>query len=151
MPRESYEADLDVLNVKVKKKEPKRLCGLCEGEKAVGKYYVHPSESENHGWWRVCSMCADMVSRVGANVQYYKYSREYKQGYELEVNPLPVQVKNCQHKWEKWSNVGEHDKNRDAIFDWMRCTECEVYGKRFGLGHSPITELMMEIDLSCCR
>lgn len=129
----------------------KRECQLCEGAKAVGKYYVDPSESENYGWWRVCSDCADMVSRVGAQVQYYKYSKQYKEGYHFEANPLPDHVKSCDHEWFKWSNVGEHDKHRDAIFDWMRCTKCDVYGKRFGLGQSGIEDLMMEIDLSCSR
>lgn len=149
--REAIEAAINVLAGQTPTKQPKRLCELCEGERAVGKYYVHPSESENHGWWRVCSMCADMVSRVGANVQYYKYSKEYKQGNKLETITLPEHVQNCQHQWEKWSNTGEHDKKRDAIFDWMRCERCGVYGKRFGLGQLGVEDLMMEIDLNCYR
>ncbi|EKF9265858.1 hypothetical protein O1B53_003048 [Vibrio cholerae] len=148
MSFESVQAAIAVLTGEdVKPQKPcVRDCQLCQsGEKAVGKYYVDPSESDNHGWWRVCSYCADMVSRVGANVQYYKYSKQYK------PHPLPEHVKYCDHHWEKWSNVGEHDKNRDAIFDWMRCSKCNVYGKRFGLGQSGIVDLMMEIDLNCSR
>lgn len=134
------------------KKSGVRDCQVCQsGEKAVGKYYVDPSESDNHGWWRVCSDCADIVSRVGASVQYYKYSKQHKQEYEFVAHPLPEHVKCCDHHWEKWGNVGEHDKKRDAIFDWMRCSKCNVYGKRFGLGQSGIVDLMMEIDLSCSR
>lgn len=114
----------------------KRYCELCECEKAVGKYYVDPSESENYGWWRVCSHCADMVTRVGASVQYYKYSKQFKQRYEFVEHPLTEEAQRCNH---------------DAIFDWMRCKSCRVYGKRFGLGQQPIVDLMMEIDLNCCR
>lgn len=112
-------------------KPKKRYCELCECDKAVGKYFVDPSESENHGWWRVCTHCAGMVTRVGANVQYYKYSKEYKQGYEFQEHPLTEEALDCNHEFEKWSNVGEHDRKRDAIFDWMRCKHCGVYGKRF--------------------
>ncbi|MEB5557038.1 hypothetical protein GOP97_14815 [Vibrio cholerae] len=151
MSREAFEAAINVLAGQTETKQKKRLCELCESDKAVGKYYVHPDESENHGWWRVCSCCAATVSRVGANVQYYKYSKEYKQEYEFVEFPLPENVKCCDHHWEKWGNVGEHDKKRDAIFDWMRCNHCGVYGKRFGLGQQPIVDLMMEIDLSCSR
>lgn len=144
------EAALNVLVGKASKPK-KRCCELCEGEKAVGKYYVDPSESENHGWWRVCTHCADMVTRVGASVRYYKYSKEYKENHKLVIHPLTEEAQRCDHDWEKWSNVGEHDKKRDAVFDWMKCKHCGVYGKRFGLGQQPITDLMMEIDLSCCR
>ncbi|EQB9053758.1 hypothetical protein ACYVOS_003639 [Vibrio cholerae] len=151
MSRETVEKAINFLAGQAGAKEPKRLCGLCESEKAVGKYYVHPDESENHGWWRVCSYCADMVSNVGANVEYYKYSKQHKEGYQFEASPLPDHVKCCAHSWEKWSNVGEHDKRRDAVFDWMKCSKCNVYGKRFGLGQSGVEDLMMEIDLSCSR
>lgn len=151
MSREAFEAAINVLTGQTKAKQPKRLCGLCEGEKAVGKYYVHPDESENHGWWRVCSYCAAMVSNVGANVEYYKYSQEYKNGNTLEQDILPERVQACNHEFEKWSNVGEFDKYKEQVFDWMRCKHCQVYGKRFGLGQHGITDLMMEIDLSCSR
>lgn len=147
--REAFEAAIAVLAGETKIKSPKRLCEICEAGKAVGKYYVDRSESENYGWWRVCSYCADMVTRVGARVQYYKYSKEYKQDCNSESAPLPDSVKCCEHDWEKWSNTGQHDKYRDAIFDWVRCNHCGVYGKRFGLGGQPIVDLMMEIDLNC--
>lgn len=124
-----------------------RDCQLCEGGKAIGKYYITPEESENHGWWRVCSDCAEMVSRVGAQVQYYKYSKECK---ATKVK-LPDVVMDCPHEWEKWSIVGEVDKNRDMVFDWMRCNKCRCYGKRFGLGQTEMEDLSMEIDLSCSR
>jgi hypothetical protein len=122
----------------------KRDCQLCEADKAVGKYYLTPDESENHGWWRVCSDCAEMVSRVGAQVQYYKYSKEHKE-------QLPDAVMACSHEWEKWSLVGEVDKHRNLVFDWMRCNKCRCYGKRFSLDQTKMDDLSMEIDLSCSR
>ncbi|MCY9872971.1 hypothetical protein [Vibrio barjaei] len=125
-----------------------RDCQLCEGEKAIGKYYVDRSESENYGWWRVCETCSDMVSRVGANVQFYRYTKQYKEQYEFVEHPLPEHVKTCDHTWDKWSNVNQFDKKRDGIFDWMQCSKCNVYGKQFIIGQPPI-DLMMEIDLSC--
>lgn len=147
MKFESISDALDVLVGTTKPKVHKRDCQLCEREKAVGKYYVDPSESENHGWWRVCSDCADMVSRVGADVQYYKYSKEY-----YGQNKVPtIDNPDCEHKWEKWSLVSEVDKRRDQVFDWMRCEQCGCYGKRFRLGQTKMDDLCMEIDLSCSR
>lgn len=129
-----------------KSNEPKtRDCQLCEGGKAIGKYYLTQEESENHGWWRVCRDCAEMVSRVGAQVQYYKYSKEYKS----PKAQLPDAVMVCSHEWEKWSIVGEVDKRRDLVFDWMRCNKCLCYGKRFSLGQTEMEDLSMEIDLNC--
>lgn len=126
-----------------------RDCQLCEGNKAVGKYYVDPAESENHGWWRVCSDCAEMVSRVGAQVQYYKYSKEHKAKENKSL--LPDSVIACSHEWEKWSLVGEVDKRRGKVFDWMRCNRCRCYGKRFTLGQTEMEDLSLEIDLNCSR
>ncbi|ENX1348936.1 hypothetical protein ACFM0N_004078 [Vibrio parahaemolyticus] len=51
----------------------------------------------------------------------------------------------------KWSLVGEHDKRRDQVFDWMRCQSCGVYGKRFSLGQEDMEDLSLEIDLNCSR
>ncbi|MEZ8295816.1 hypothetical protein AB6D11_18505 [Vibrio splendidus] len=149
MSLESVEAAIAVLTGQPCKPKP-RLCEICDAEKAVGKYYVDRNESENYGWWRVCSGCSEMVTRVGANVQYYKYSAEFKAAL-AQSNRLPEHVQNCQHDWDKWSNVGEHDKYHDAIFDWMKCTKCQIYGKRFGVGHTTIVDIQMSIDLNCSR
>ncbi len=131
-------------------KPRKRDCQMCENAKAVGKYYVDPSESENHGWWRVCSFCAQTVERVGAVVEYYVYSKEYRE--RLNPKPtLPPEVLSCSHDWVKWSLVGEVDKNRDALFDWVKCTHCKCYGKRFSIGQTIMDDLTMEIDLNCSR
>ena len=129
--------------LKALRKKP-RDCQLCANPKAVGKYYVHPEESENHGWWRVCVDCADVVSHVGANVEYYAYVK-------LEVESLPEHVLSCSHDWDKWSLVGEMDNRRGQVFDWMRCKKCMCYGKRFGLTQMQMEDLTMEIDLSCSR
>jgi hypothetical protein len=100
------------------------------------------------GWWRVCSDCASMVSNVGANVEYYKYSKEYK---ETGVSDLPEHVLKCVHDWDKHSLVGELCRKNNAIFDWMKCTECGCFGKRFGVGQHGVVDLSVEIDLSCSR
>ncbi|MGI2124149.1 hypothetical protein ACRN9J_18575 [Shewanella baltica] len=142
MSFESIEAAIAVLTGE-RVKPKKRLCQLCDGQKAVGRYYLDPSESENHGWWRVCSDCAEMVSRVGAEVQYYKYS--------TPQNKVVIDNPDCEHQWTKWSLVGEVDKKRDLVFDWMRCEKCSCYGKRFRLGQIKMEDLCMEIDLSCSR
>lgn len=134
----------------MKKTVNKRDCQLCGYEKSVGKYYLEKSESENYGWWRVCSHCASMVENHGADVRYYKYSKEYREQCEPNES-LPNEVLDCSHKWEKWALVGEHDKKRDSIFDWMRCGKCKVYGKRFYLDQTEMDDLTMEIDLSCSR
>ncbi|EGR3255646.1 TPA: hypothetical protein ACMDS2_003473 [Vibrio parahaemolyticus] len=148
MSIESVKAAIAVLTGEEEKKPQKRYCQLCEAEKAVGKYYVAPSESENHGWWRVCTYCAEMVSRVGADVQFYKYIKQPKYNSAPE---LPESVLVCSHDWVKWSLVGEHDKRRDQVFDWMRCQSCGVYGKRFSLGQEDMEDLSLEIDLNCSR
>ncbi|WP_339145133.1 hypothetical protein [Pseudoalteromonas galatheae] len=127
----------------------KRGCELCEDEKSVGKYYVTEEENPDAcGWWRVCSNCASMVANVGADVQYYKYSKEYK---DAGKSDLPDNVQLCDHEWDKHSLVSEHCRKRDRVFDWMKCTKCGCYGKRLGLDHYNIVDLTMEIDLSCSR
>jgi len=148
MSRKSFETAIATLSGKsIKKQKTKRDCQLCSYEKSVGKYYLEPSESENHGWWRVCTDCAEIVERVGANVQYYKYSAQYKNSNVSVINDIP----DCNHDWEKHSLVGEFDKWREGIFDWMKCTKCDCYGKRFGIGHQEVIDLTMEIDLNCSR
>tara|TARA_R110002033_G_scaffold135713_6_gene175473 strand:+ start:24856 stop:25299 length:444 start_codon:yes stop_codon:yes gene_type:complete len=147
MSREAFEAAVDVLCGKTSKRCNKRDCQLCSDPKAVGKYFLNPSESDNHGWWRVCSDCAEMVSRVGADVQYYKYSKVHRG----QVNMSVIDSPDCAHQWSKWSLVGEVDRKRDLVFDWMRCDECGCYGKRFMLGQRQMDDLCMEIDLSCSR
>lgn len=127
-----------------------RDCNLCGDSRAVGKYFIHKSESENHGWVRVCNVCAPTVERVGAKVDYYKYTQEFHDA-QNPTSHLPQHIIECEHQWEKWSNVGEVDKYRKDMFDWYRCEQCKVYGKKFGIGVQPIIDLMMEIDLSCCR
>ncbi len=125
----------------------KRDCELCGDDKAVGKYYLSKEENPDaYGWWRVCTYCAETVSRVGADVQYYKYSDEYKKLSE----PTPDSP-DCNHDWVKHGLVGEFDKKREGIFDWMRCEKCGWYGKRFGLGTSEIVDISSEIDLNCSR
>lgn len=126
----------------------KRDCQLCGYEKAVGKYYVSKEDNPDAcGWWRVCSECADMVSNVGADVNYYKYSAEYKARLRGVASDIP----DCSHEWEKHSLVGEFDKKRQGVFDWMKCTKCGCFGKRFGLGQREVVDLSTEIDLSCSR
>lgn len=150
MSRETFIAALDVLSgTPTKKAVKKRDCQLCGFDRSVGKYYLAPHESPNHGWHRVCSNCAEMVSRLGSDVQYYKYTQEYRD----QCNPQKPQIDNpdCEHVWEKWSLVSEVDKRTDRIFDWMRCTSCHCYGKRFSLGQEEMTDLTMEIDLNCSR
>jgi len=149
MSIESIEAAIAVLTGEYAQPK-KRDCQLCEGEKAVGKYFLDPSESDNHGWWRVCSHCAEMVCRVGADVHYYKYSKEYRDQLAPK-STLPENVLNCTHEWDKWSLVNEEDKRRGALFDWMRCVKCQCYGKRFRLGQTEMEDLSIEIDLSCSR
>ncbi|MEZ8238612.1 MULTISPECIES: hypothetical protein [Vibrio] len=130
--------------------EPKkRCCQICEFEKSVGKYYLSKEESEHYGWWRVCSICAQMVSRLGSDVTYYRYSQEYKK--ELEVMKLPINVLACEHEWDKHSLVSEVEHKTDLMFDWMRCKRCNVYGKRFTLAQCEMDDLMMEIDINCSR
>jgi hypothetical protein len=146
---ESIEAAIAVLTGEFSQPK-KRDCQLCEGGKAVGKYFLDPSESDNHGWWRVCSHCAEMVSRVGVDVQYYKYSKEYHDQLDPKLS-LPEHVLNCSHEWVKWSLVNEHDRKHDKLFDWMRCEKCRCYGKRFRLGQTVMEDLSIEIDLSCSR
>lgn len=150
MSKESFEAAIDVICGKPTKTLAKRDCELCGDPKAVGKYYVEDMGDNGHGWWRVCSDCADMVSRVGADVQYYKYSKEYQN--QMTPKPsLPEDVQKCSHKWVKWSLVGEIDRRRDRIFDWMRCEKCNCFGKRFIMGQTIMDDLSMKIDLSCSR
>ena len=88
-----------------------------------------------------------MVSNVGADVNYYKYSTEYKARLRGVANDIP----DCNHEWEKHSLVGEFDKKRQGVFDWMKCTKCGCFGKRFGLGQREVVDLSTEIDLSCSR
>lgn len=150
MSIDSIKAAIAVLNGEPVKPERKlRDCQLCGSEKSVGKYYVSKSESENYGWWRVCSHCAEMVSRVGADVQYYKYTQEYRD----QLNPPrpTIDHPDCKHKWEKWSLVSEIDKRTDRAFDWMRCTECQCFGNRYRLDQIEMSDLCMEIDLNCSR
>lgn len=150
MSLESMKAAIAVLTGELEKPERKlRDCQLCGHVKSVGKYFLHKDESPNHGWWRVCSHCAKMVERHGSTVQFYKYTQEYRD----PLNPSKPTIDNpdCNHKWEKWSLVGEVDKKNDLVFDWMRCTECGCYGKRFFLGQVEMEDLCMEIDLNCSR
>lgn len=128
----------------------KRDCQIYGDEHAVGKYFVDPSESESHGWWRVCSFCAETVENVGTQVDYYKYSMEYRNRSGI-INELPEKVINCHHKWDKWSLVSEVDKRSDMPFDWMRCEKCQCYGKRFSLNQIDMDDLMMSIDLNCSK
>ena len=147
MSFESIKAAIGVLASEPVRPAPKkRDCQLCEADKAVGKYYVDPLDSENHGWWRVCDDCADMVSGVGADVQFYKYSKK-----SPSKKLLPEHVTNCEHVWVKWSLISEQDKRTGVVFDWMRCEKCECYGKRFRLGQTTMEDLSMEIDLNCSR
>jgi len=149
MSRESLIAALDLLTGTTTKQVNKRDCELCGDEKSVGKYFVSKEENPDAcGWWRVCSYCARMVSNVGATVEYYKYSKEYK---EATVSSLPEHVQECVHEWNKHSLVSELCRKNDAIFDWMKCTKCGCFGKRFGVGQYGIVDLSMEIDLSCSR
>jgi hypothetical protein len=89
-----------------------------------------------------------MVSNVGANVEYYKYSKEYK---EAGLSNLPEHIIECDHEWDKHSLVGEYCRKREGIFDWMKCTKCGCFGKRFGIGQHGVVDLSVEIDLSCSR
>lgn len=129
------------------KPKRKRDCEICGHEKSVGKYYVSKEDNPNAvGWWRVCSSCADTFEHLGTEIHYYKYSAEYK-----NMSEPNSESPDCDHIWEKHSLVGEFDKRRQGIFDWMKCEKCGCFGKRFGLGQSEIIDLSMEIDLSCSR
>lgn len=150
MSRQSIEAAIDVLYGKPTKRHVKRDCEICSDPKAVGKYYVEDTGDNHPGWWRVCSDCAEIVSRVGADVHYYKYTKEHRE-QTAPKQSLPEHVLGCTHKWSKWSLVGEVDRKRDRIFDWMRCEKCNCFGKRFVLGQTNMDDLAIEIDLSCSR
>ena len=148
MNRDAIEKAIDVLCGHSSKLRAKRDCELCGDPKAVGKYFVKP-EGDNHpGWWRVCSYCAAMVSNVGADVQYYKNSTIYK---EMTQKDKLQTFAGCCHEWSKWSLVGEVDRKRELVFDWMRCNKCHCFGKRFYLGQTVMEDLTSEIDLSCSR
>ncbi|MEZ8959536.1 hypothetical protein AB6E94_19140 [Vibrio lentus] len=147
MSFKSIEAAIAVLTGEACKAKRKRDCQLCSNPKAVGKYYLDETESENFGWWRTCSDCAKFVSQGGYEVHYYKYTAEYR---DQSTKPqLPVHVMTCNHDWLKWSLVSVEDKKKDKIFDWMRCEVCHCYGKRFRLDQVQMEDLAMEIDLNC--
>lgn len=147
MSKESFIAAIAVITGDKKKPRQKRDCEICGDEKSVGKYYVSKEDNPDAvGWWRVCSNCADTFTHLGTQIHYYKYSTEYKKRSELKQK-LP----DCEHVWEKHGLVGEFDKRRQSIFDWMKCEKCGCFGKRFGLGRSKIVDLSLEIDLSCSR
>jgi len=103
-----------------------RLCEFC-GDKAVGKYFVEQEEDNIGGWVRVCSDHAGWVEGLNYNIEYYKY---YKALATLQDLP------DCSHRWTKHSLVTE-----DAGYDWMKCTECGWYGKRYGVGAAGITDI----------
>ena len=46
MSREAFEAAINVLTGQTKTKQPKRLCELCEGEKAVAAQLIDAQLSE---------------------------------------------------------------------------------------------------------
>lgn len=145
MSKDKFMAAIDVLMGSSQKPINKRNCELCHAPKSVGKYFVEDEGDNVSGWCRVCTQCAEMVSRLGSEVHYYKYTQEYKNQEYAESNPLP----DCDHEWDKHSLVSQVDKKRDDVFDWMKCTKCNCYGKRFGVGQYGILDLTMEIDLNC--
>ena len=135
LSKETFLGALDVLSsaagINNKKKKQPRVCTFCD-DKAVGKYFLEPEEGCLDGYQKVCKVCAKDVERLGYNVEYYKY---------LKKSISQVDLPDCDHDWYKHSLVTE-----DGGFDWMKCTKCDWYGKRFGVGQHGISDLIKNIN-----
>ncbi|WP_199438533.1 hypothetical protein [Vibrio owensii] len=124
-----------------------RLCDICQGNKAVGKQTLTKDESPNPGTYLLCRDCAPRMEQIGANITYF----HAKDKTEADSPSLPQVVLDCEHDWKKHSLVSEVENKSDRAFDWCRCQKCKVYGKRFYLTQTNLDDLMMEIDIACCR
>ena len=129
--KQSYISALNVLSsvagVSANRVNNPRFCEFCD-DKAVGKYFLEPEDGCLSGYQKVCKSCAKDVERLGYNVEYYKY-------FKKAVSQ--VDLPDCDHDWFKHSLVTE-----DGGFDWMKCTKCDWYGKRFGVGQHGVTDIV---------
>lgn len=105
-----------------------------DGTEAIGKYYLpdYPGEDQHStGWHGVCEICADMVENQG-------FAVEPLPGHEdhdfFQPEPSPDMEDACDsHDWHKESLVTESEG-----YDIVRCTACDIFGKRHGLGSESV-------------
>lgn len=105
-----------------------------EGTEAIGKYYlpnIRGQDQHTTGWHGVCEWCAKMVEGQGYVVEPLPGSEDH-QFFQSDDD---VDLKDAcdSHDWHKESLVTESEG-----YDIVRCTVCEIYGKRHGLGSDSV-------------
>lgn len=78
-----------------------------------------------------------MVTSQGFAVQFYKPHKTARKP------ALSLKQMDCAHDWAKHSMV-----TQDGGYDWMMCSICGCFGKRFGLGQFGVTELQSTRPIS---
>lgn len=96
-----------------------------EGTEAIARFYVEDEPDLNQwltGWMGLCEIHAEAYSQRDNHIEPLEGHEDnalFKDG-EIDTGDC------AEHDWQKHSMVTE-----SGGFDWMKCEECGVWGKRY--------------------